>query len=67
MDNKLTKTALKNELVRRIEWLEKSYKFNHESNEDNTETILHKQLGIYYTYLTILDQIKNNRFIGGYV
>jgi hypothetical protein len=67
MPEKLTKTALKDELTRRIEWFEKSYKFNSKYNDIskmNPNTLL-----MYGRYLALTEQrfqIGKGLFIGGF-
>ncbi len=64
-ENKLTKTAIKNELNRRINWFEASYGFNIESGKPYDKS-LHIQFGRYCTLTEMRWQIENNLFIGGY-
>lgn len=69
MTEKLTKTALKQELTRRIEWFEKSYKFGSETtlagiDQKNPHLIEH-----YGRYLSLIEmrwQIEKCLFICGY-
>ena len=69
MAEKLTKTVLKEELRRRIEWYENRFKFNKEMyyydiREDNNLAV---HLGIYRAYLDMLFQIENDSFKDGFV
>lgn len=66
MSEKLTKTALKLELTRRIDWFEKSYKFNSESTVDSVHPNLDVLFGRYLALRDMRWQIENNLFIGGY-
>lgn len=69
MAEKLTKTALKDELTRRIDWFEKSYAFSPEGTSvfdmsDNPGLLIS-----YGRYLALLDmrwQIQSRLFIDGY-
>jgi len=70
MAEKLTKTALKDELTRKINWFEDSYGFNMEYNSalDMDDKGIHLPIA-YGRYLALTDmrsQIENNRFINGY-
>ena len=70
MDGRLTKTAIKDELTRRIDWFEKSYGFNPEftSAFDMAKKNHHVSIA-YGRYLALLEmrwQIRNGLFIGGY-
>ena len=65
MSEKLTKTALKDELDRRIEWLEKSYKFDSHSGPGGP--LLAVSYGRYCALKDMRYQIEHNLFIGGYV
>ena len=69
MAEKLTKTALKDELQRRISYFEKTYGFN--ANENSVFDFADKphKLKAYGRYLALFEmkwQIENNLFIGGY-
>jgi len=70
MAEKLTKTALKDELTRRIEWFENAYKFNPEFNSTFDMADKNHHLSIAYgRYLALTEmrwQIENNLFVGGY-
>ena len=69
MSEKLTKTALKLELTRRIELFEKSYKFDSETTLASLNPINPHLIVTYGRYLALCDirwQIDSNLFIGGY-
>lgn len=66
MSEKLTKTALKLELTRRIEWFEMSYKFDNETKQNDVHANLMVLFGRYQSLLDMRWQIENNLFIGGY-
>ena len=70
MAEKLTKTVLKEELRRRIEWYEDRFDFNEDMTNDDFIKKSHT-LGIlfgrYQTYCNILWQIENGSFKGGYI
>jgi hypothetical protein len=70
MAEKLTKTAIKEELSRRMEWFETSYGFN---NETSSPDIIYRgsatlaiQFGRYRTLKEMLWQVENNVFIDGF-
>jgi len=65
MSEKLTKTALKDELTRRIEWFEKSYGFNLEDGKP-AKAHLQSHFGRYCALFEMRWQIENNLFIDGY-
>ena len=69
MAEKLTKTVLKEELMRRIDWYENRFGFNKEISYydiyDDNNIALH--LGRYRAYADILWQIENDCFKGGFV
>lgn len=69
MSEKLTKTALKNELTRRIDWFEKAYSFSPEENSISDMSTNPDLLISYGRYLALLDmrwQIQSRLFIDGY-
>ena len=70
MAEKLTKTAFRNELTRRIDWFEKSYGFDPEFNSaSDMEEKGHSLVIAYGRYLSLIEmrwQIQNNLFINGY-
>lgn len=69
MAEKLTKTALKNELTRRIAWFEKSYGFNIEYNSTHDMAENPSLLIAYGRYCALVDiryQIERNLFIDGF-
>ncbi|MDH5572900.1 MAG: hypothetical protein OEY89_14130 [Gammaproteobacteria bacterium] len=71
MAEKLTKTALKNELTRRIDWFEKSYGFSAEFNSvhDMAKQDNHHLVIAYGRYLALTEmrwQIQNNLYVDGY-
>ena len=68
MAEKLTKTALKNELIRRMAWYEKAYP--HITGLDRwnfkkESPLMIESCGSYWAYRNILFQIQNGLFIGG--
>ena len=70
MAEKLTKTVLKEELKRRIEWYETRFMFNEDMVladfiEKDNMTSMH--FGRYRAYVDILWQIENGCFKGGFV
>ena len=66
MAEKLTKSAIKDELMRRIDWYERCFKFNKDmTNADISKDYFH--FGRYRTYVDILWQVENGCFKGGYV
>ena len=69
MAEKLSKTVLKEELRRRIEWYENRFGFNKEMSyydiRDVNNLTIH--LGRYRAYADILWQIENGCFKGGYI
>lgn len=69
MSEKLTKKALKNELERRIDWIEKAFpSINYETRVIELENKYSTELlGIYRCLKTIKWQIENNLFIDGYL
>lgn len=69
MAEKLTKTALKKELSRRIEWFEKSYGFNsgHNSMQDMSDNPNKlRQYGRYLALTEMRFQIERGLFIDGF-
>jgi len=69
MAEKLTKTALKNELTRRIDWFEKSYGFNSEHNSISDMADNPNKLMMYGRYLSLMEQrfqIERGLFIDGF-
>jgi len=69
MSEKLTKTALKSELTRRIEWFEKSYKFDNETTLASLNPINPHLIVAFGRYLSLIEvrwQIEKGLFIGGY-
>lgn len=69
MAEKLTKTALKDELTRRIDYFEKTYGFNPEFNSvssmaENPHLLI--SYGRYCSFLSMRYQIENNLFIDGF-
>ena len=69
MAEKLTKTALKNELTRRIDWFEQSYKFNINDNSIHDMSSNPHLLIAYGRYLALIEmryQIESNLFVGGF-
>ena len=67
MSEKLTKTAIKDELTRRIEWFEDNYGFHIGNNviqEMSVNTAI--MYGRYLTLTDIKQQIERNLFIGGF-
>jgi hypothetical protein len=70
MAEKLTKTELKSELTRRIEWFEKSYGFNKNYNSGEDIGDNKNKLIMYGRYLALREQryqIERGLFIGGFV
>ena len=70
MAEKLTKTVLKEELRRRIEWYEDRFDFNEDMINDDFIKKSHTLavlFGRYQSYRDILWQIENGSFEGGYV
>ena len=70
MAEKLSKTALKDELTRRVDWFEDLYGFNPNRNLIVEISNEHNKLKMYGRYLALLEmryQIERNSFIGGYV
>ena len=69
MSEKLTKSAIKNELQRRIDWIEKTFPLINDETKvaglENKYSI--ELLGIYRCLKTIKWQIENNLFIDGYL
>ena len=69
MAEKLTKTELKDELTRRIEWFEKAYGFDPKHNSISDMTENPSKLVMYGRYLALTDaryQIERGLFIGGF-
>jgi hypothetical protein len=66
MAEKLTKTAIKEELSRRIEWFETAYGFNNETRAAEVSIVLREHLGRYRALRDALYQVENNMFIGGF-
>jgi hypothetical protein len=70
MSERLTKTAIKSELARRIDWYEKAYGFNADTssacviNKKNEHLLI--QFGRYISLKEMNWQIDNNAFIGGF-
>ena len=70
MAEKLTKTVLKEELRRRVEWYEMRFNFNKEMINDDfikKSRMLSIIYGKYQAYCHILWQIENGCFKGGSV
>lgn len=70
MAEKLTKTALKSELTRRIEWFEKSYGFDPKENSITDMADNPNKLIMYGRYLALTEalyQIEKGLFVGGFV
>ena len=70
MSEKLTKTVLKEELKRRIEWYEDRYDFNEDMTNDDFMKKSHSLsilFGRYQNHRDILWQIENGCFKGGFV
>ena len=69
MSERITKTVIKEELRRRIDWYENRFGFNkdmyHYDIRDDNSIAFH--LGRYRAYADILWQIENDYFNGGYV
>lgn len=68
MAEKLTKTAIKAELQRRIDWYEKAYpkivnldRWNYKSES----RLMVEACGSYWAYRNVLEQVENGLFIGG--
>lgn len=55
MAEQLTKTALKNELTRRIEWFEKNYDFNSKYNSTHDMADNPSRLMMYGRYLALTE------------
>ncbi|MEF3075203.1 hypothetical protein V2P20_09210 [Methylobacter sp. Wu1] len=70
MTEKLTKTAIKEELVRRIAWFEKAYGFSEETTMEGIKSKENHHLsaafGRYVALKEIRWQIDNRLFIGGF-
>jgi hypothetical protein len=70
MAEKLTKTAIKEELSRRIEWFETAYSFNKETSQKDIiargSALLAIQFGRYRILKEMLWQVENNGFIDGF-
>ncbi len=69
MAEKLTKTALKAELTRRIDWFEKAYSFSPHGNSISDMSNNPDLLISYGRYLALLDmrwQIQSRLFIDGF-
>lgn len=69
MAERLTKTEIKNELTRRIEWFEKSYGFNSEYNSISDMADNPNKLIMYGRYLALTEarfQVERGLFIGGF-
>lgn len=67
---KLTKTAIKNELTRRIEWIEKSYGFDADGWTVSDIAESPRRLIMYGRYLALREarfQVERGLFIGGFV
>lgn len=69
MAEKLTKTVLKEEIQRRIDWFERSFNFAKDMGYSDVSynSSLCINFGRYRAYLDILWQIENGCFKGGYV
>ena len=69
MTEKLTKTVLKEELRRRVDWYEDRFGFNKEMSYYDVRNVnnLSINLGRYQAYAVILWQIENGCFKGGFV
>ena len=69
MSEKLTKTAIKEELRRRIKWYEESFDFdvNMSSSDLHDIRFMHVHFGRYRSYVDMLWQIENGCFEGGFV
>ena len=68
MAERLTKSAIKAELQRRINWYEKSYPKIHDLDRFNYKQesqLMIEACGSYWAYKNILWQIQNGLFIGG--
>jgi len=69
MAEKLTKTALKDELTRRINWFEKSYGFTEETSNQcikDRNKLLHVAYGRYRALIEMRWQIQEGLFIDGF-
>ncbi len=68
MAEKLSKIALKQELQRRIDWFEKSYRFNIDSSIYDMKDDFRRceAFGVYKTLRDMKWQIENNLFLGGF-
>ena len=70
MAEKLTKAAIKSELQRRIDWLERAHKFKPDHNDlsamaDKPQVL--RKYGVYVSLKAMLWQVENNLFIGGWI
>jgi len=68
MAEKLTKTAIKAELQRRIDWYENAYpkiKDLDRWNYKNESQLMIEACGSYWAYRNILVQVRQGLFIGG--
>jgi len=68
MSEKLTKTVLKDELTRRIEWHEKNHGFTHNTGNEEMKNKSHHlaiAFGRYRAMKEMRWQIENNLFLGG--
>jgi hypothetical protein len=71
MAEKLTKTAIKEQLSRRISWYEKTYGFDADTSsacviaKKNGHLLI--EFGRYISFKEMLWQIENNLFIDGFV
>ena len=69
MSEKLTKTVIKEELRRIIEWYEDRFKFDKEMvySDFRSGSTMSNHFVRYMTYVDILWQIENGCFKGGFV
>jgi hypothetical protein len=69
MAEKLTKTTIKAELQRRIDWYEKAYPFIKELDRWNDyggkNRLMVEACGSYWQYRNMLAQVDRGLFIGG--
>ena len=68
MAERLTKTAIKFELQRRINWFETAYpniKDYDRWNYEQTSRVMVEQCGRYWAYKNMLEQVQSGLFIGG--
>jgi len=68
MSERLTKTAIKTELKRRVDWYERSYpklRWMNRVNYKNDSRLLIEAYGSCQAYRNMLEQVENGSFLGG--